>query len=228
MKDPGKANILGIDTSSRQLYLGLAFGDDRLVKSMEEVGLSHGQVIVRKIAELFESAGMAREELGGICVCLGPGSFTGLRIGLAVAKGMAIALDIPVVGVSLFEMAAHKLGHVDREVAVVIPLKRDEFFLAKVVGGRVIRDQIRVVPMDSLRDLIAEGAAVGLGFSLSEKFALRQGEDLSEAVRYDGGDLIHLGREKLASGAIGDLSSLEPLYIQKSKAEIRFERGNRP
>jgi tRNA threonylcarbamoyladenosine biosynthesis protein TsaB len=227
MMDPGRANILGIDTSSHQLHLGLAFGGDRLVKSTEEVGQSHGQVIVKKIAELFESAGMAREELGGICVCLGPGSFTGLRIGLAAAKGMAVALGIPVVGVSLFEIAAYKLGYVDEEVAVVIPLKRDEFFLAKVAGGKVISDRIRVVPTDSLGELIAEGAAAGFGFGLSEMFALRHGEDLSEAVRYDGGDLIHLGREKLVSGVVGDLTSLEPLYIQKSKAEIRFERGNR-
>lgn len=227
MRNFSESNILAIDSSSRSLRLGLAFDIDRLVKSDEVVEQSHGQVIVKKIGELFQSAAIDKGQLDGICVCTGPGSFTGLRIGLAAAKGMAVALDIPVVGVSLFEIAAHKLQHIDSVVAVVIPLKKDELFVADICGGRLVDGKIRVVPADSLPDAIGERAVAGFQFDAAESFPSLGNKNLSEVAQYDAGDLIYLGREKLGGDQAGDLALLEPLYVQKSQAEIKFELRDR-
>ncbi len=227
MKNWTDSNILAIDSSGRTLRLGLAFGSDRMVKSDEVVEQSHGQVIVKKIGELFESAAMDKGQLDGICVCTGPGSFTGLRIGLAAAKGMAVALDIPVVGVNLFEIAAYKLRQVDMTVAVVIPLKRDEVFVASVRPGELFDGKIRVVPVDSLSAAISEEAVAGIQFEPGQSFSGLKKQDLSEKTKYDAGDLIYLGREKFAKNLAADLSLLEPLYVQKSQAEIKFELRNK-
>ena len=67
---------------------------------------------------------MARDKIEGLVVCAGPGSFTGLRIGLAVAKGIATALEIPIAAVSLFEIAAAKLEAGGEIVQVLVPFKR--------------------------------------------------------------------------------------------------------
>jgi tRNA threonylcarbamoyladenosine biosynthesis protein TsaB len=219
-------NILAIDTSGKNLKLALSFGGDRLVKSDELMEQSHGQLLIKKIGELFQSAGLGREELDAIIVCTGPGSFTGLRIGLAAAKGMAVALDIPVVPVSLFEIAAGKLASVEGDVSVVVPLKRDEYFVSEVNGGQHAAD-IRVVGNDGLRLLAEKNSVAALHLDLSAAVSGAIANDFSDAVGYDAADLIYIGTSKLDSGYAGDLSTLEPLYIQKSQAEIRFDQRNK-
>jgi len=109
MNDFNPQSVLAIDSSTHILKLALSFGDDRLVQISEEVEKSHGQIIVKKINELFQSAGLNKSMLRAIVVATGPGSFTGLRIGLATAKGIATALNIPVAGVGVFEVAVYKL-----------------------------------------------------------------------------------------------------------------------
>lgn len=227
MKSWDESNILAIDSSSRSLRLGVSFGGDRLVESNEVVEQSHGQLIMKKIAELLESAAVRREDLDGICVCVGPGSFTGLRIGLAAAKGMAVALDIPVAGVSLFELAAYKLRDVDRPVSVLVPLKKDEFFVSEVAGGELATGEIKVVAVEALGDSLSGKAVAVYHLDLAETVDGPRSDNLSSKIQYSAGDLIYLGRSKFESGQVGDLSSLEPLYVQKSQAEIRFEQRNK-
>jgi len=227
MMDTANSNILAIDSSSRTLSLGLSFGGDRLVKSEEAAEQSHGQIIMKKIGELFESAGLERTELGAICVCTGPGSFTGLRIGLAAAKGMAVALGIRVAGVSLYELAAYKLRYVDKKVSVIIPLTRDEVFLGEVHRGKLVDERIAVISNRDVGSRIGEGAVAGYQVNLAQRLPELPNEDLSSVAAYDIADLLWLGRLKLSEDVTDDLASLEPLYVQKSQAEINYERRSK-
>jgi len=220
-------NILAIDSSSRTLNLGLSFGGDRLVKSEEAVDQSHGRIIMKKVGELFDAAGLKRDELGAICVCTGPGSFTGLRIGLAAAKGMAVALGIPVVGVSLYELAAHKLRSVNKRVSVIIPLTRDEVFLGEVFEGRLVEDRIAVVANRDIGSRVGENSVAGYQVNLAERLPGLSNEDLSSSATYDVADLLWLGRARLRETDDHDLAALEPLYVQKSQAEIKYERRHK-
>jgi len=130
--------------------LGVRFAGDRLVKSSEMIEKTHGQLIIKKIGDLLSTAEVETSGLDAITAGIGPGSFTGLRIGLAAAKGMAVALDIPVVGVSCFEIAAFRLASFGSTVAVLVPLNRDEIFLAEVAGGSVDLTDIEVVELTRL------------------------------------------------------------------------------
>ncbi|UCD63184.1 MAG: tRNA (adenosine(37)-N6)-threonylcarbamoyltransferase complex dimerization subunit type 1 TsaB [Candidatus Zixiibacteriota bacterium] len=221
------SNLLAIDTSSRRLLLGLSFGGDRLVKSDEAVEQSHGQLLIKKIAALFSSAGLGPGDLDGIVACTGPGSFTGLRIGLAAAKGMAVATAIDVVGVSLFETAAHRLSDVDGTVIVVVPLRRGEYAVGQVGGGRHLEENLRVASDGELEELLAGSRVATYHMSLESGLAKAVRDDLSSKARFDAADLIAVGREKLLLGKADELTALEPLYIQKSQAEIKFERRKR-
>ncbi len=217
-------NILAIDTSTRCLRLALSYGADRLVKSQEEVEKSHGQFIVKKIGELFQSSGLKVDRLDAIVVCTGPGSFTGLRIGLAVAKGMAVALSIPIAGVNLFAVAAHKLSDFEGKVHVVIPLNRDECFTAAVENGSYDEQSLSIMAYANLFSRVGHHRVAGIGIDLSRQFPVLQQIDVSSHLDYDGADLLHLGRRRLSDGSVDDLAQLEPIYVQKSQAELRFEQ----
>jgi tRNA threonylcarbamoyladenosine biosynthesis protein TsaB len=220
-------NLLAIETSTSRLKLGLSFGGDRLVKSDDEVERSHGQIIVRKISNLFSSAGLQPGDLNGIVVSTGPGSFTGLRIGLAAAKGMAVALKIPIVGVSLFELAAQVLRYEEHLVWVVLRVRRDEFLVGQVLHGTFDPGAVAAVPAAQLGEYIHEGEAIGVGLDLS---IVAPGANLVDGIGeldVDPTGLIEIGRRKLEAGEGADVATLEPLYLQKSQAEIKFEQRHR-
>jgi len=227
MTDPIERNLLAIDTSTRVLHLGLRFGADRLIKSSEEIEKSHGQLIIKKIGELMGTAGLTSDRIDALAVCTGPGSFTGLRIGLAATKGFALALDIPAVAVSTFDIAAWRLRESGVTVNTIVPLNRDECILCPVDGGRHDPEQIAIVAYTDLIGHIGTGTVAAIGFDLGSRLPEMTNDDLSDRLQYDAADLIHLGSEKLDAGQIEDIARMEPLYLQKSQAEIRFDKHHR-
>lgn len=216
-------NVLAIDSSSLQMKLALQFAGDRLVKSTTEVVASHGQEITKKIHDLMSSAAIVPADLEAIVVSTGPGSFTGLRIGIALAKGMATALQIPVVGLNLFDLAARRLGDIHRDVLVIVPYKKDEYFATTVRGGTCRIDRIETFPAKELLERV-QGCSVAAPVSAPEGLAEAADDDFSHRVRYDGSHLIEAGLYQLAGRGQTELAQLEPMYVQKSQAELNFER----
>lgn len=227
MIDFSNENILAIDCSGKELNLGLRFGNDRMVKLSIEAGRSHGQLIIEKISDLLKSAEMKVEQLRALVVSTGPGSFTGLRIALAAAKGMATALNIPAVGVSLFEIAAFKLSQTEQAVTVIVPFKRDSVFAGEVKSGKFNNSSIRVMAIHELQENLSGLEVVSCGFD-QEKIPIAVKEiETAGSVSFDAADLLQIGFEKLKKGEVSDLADLEPLYVQKSQAEINFEQAQR-
>ncbi len=227
MTDFSNENILAIDCSGKELNLGLRYGDDRMVKLSIEASRSHGQLIIEKISDLLKSAEIKVEQLRALVVSTGPGSFTGLRIALAAAKGMATALNIPAVGVSLFEIAAFKLSKTEQAVTVIVPFKRDSVFAGEVKSGEFNDSSIRVVAIHEFQEDLSGLEVVSCGFN-QEKIPIAVKEiETAGSVSFDTADLLQIGFEKLKKGEVSDLADLEPLYVQKSQAEINFEQAQR-
>ncbi|HOP07540.1 MAG TPA: tRNA (adenosine(37)-N6)-threonylcarbamoyltransferase complex dimerization subunit type 1 TsaB [candidate division Zixibacteria bacterium] len=222
MIDFSLANVLAIDTSSHLLRLALQFGGDRLVKSEEDAGQSHGQMLIRKIQNLLESANLQPSDLQALVVATGPGSFTGLRIGIAVAKGMAVAQNLPVAGVSLLDVAEAKLARLDDSLNLLIPFKRDEFFITKPLSGCFNPGRVGTIAVEKIPALIRNEPTAVVGLDPS-RVAAYENSPL-QVVAFDAADLLHIGVARLLKSGGDDLETLEPLYIQKSQAEIRFDR----
>ncbi len=91
--------ILAIDTCEKTCAAAIVSGGDALAKRVEEIGRGHAERLLPMIDELLAEAGVGFDALTRIAVCVGPGTFTGLRIGLSVARGLALSLGIPCVGV---------------------------------------------------------------------------------------------------------------------------------
>jgi tRNA threonylcarbamoyladenosine biosynthesis protein TsaB len=168
------------------------------------------------------SAGLDKRDLTAIVATVGPGSFTGLRIGLAVAKGIAVARDIPIVGVNQFEVAAYRLRHEPEPVLVIVPFKSDAVFAATVRGGTFDPSAIDVVPVAAITEAAQQGRVAVFGLEGKAPDAPRV-----TALETDIADLAFLGRRKLAAGEVADPAGLEPLYVQRSQAEIRFDERQR-
>ena len=112
--------VLGIDTGTPAAALGIASGG-RIIASLARSSTSHGGSLPNAVDELLAGAKLSFGQLAGFAVGLGPGSFTGLRIGAAYAKGLAFACGLPIVGVSSIDaMAVCAIAHVQTRIGATI------------------------------------------------------------------------------------------------------------
>lgn len=219
--------LLAIDTSSGTLSLAVSYGQDRLVQSQTPVEKSHGQVLLKQIDNLFKSISVSPDELDAIVVNTGPGSFTGLRVGLAAAKGMAVALNIGLIGVNIFELAAHGLGNSVKKTWVMVPIRKNEFALAPIVNGSFQESELTTSPLEQVLDKTGSEAIVGVTVDPATLLA-RSGQAIrGSEIKPDPAALIYCGRKKLKRGNKQPLEEIEPMYVQKSQAELRFEERQR-
>ena len=225
-------NVLAIDTATPTLRLALRYGSDRMVKSEEKVEHSHARMLARKIDGLLESCGLTKKEIGAIVVNRGPGSFTGLRIGIAAARGISLALSRPLVAVSMFEIVASRFREHDGGITVVAPFKRDACVVSVVASGQWQRETMRVFNLSAgLDEKFTEAARViAIGYDRDMlPPSLLSGSKI-EFIDYDAGDLIPAGVDKLSlSVQSGDQipDELEPVYAQPSQAEINLANRGR-
>ena len=124
--------VLAIDTTGPACSIALAdFGESESVRGciVEPMQRGHAEALVPMLDRLFVEAGVAAKSVERIAVTVGPGSFTGLRVGVSAARALALALDVPAVGVSVFEAIRESLGDQAPPFAVALDARRDEIYL---------------------------------------------------------------------------------------------------
>ena len=125
--------VLALDSSTLDLSLALAEGQPGAWRVVAEArhppGTNHSVLLPNALGELIASAGWKRTELEALVVGLGPGSFTGLRIGLASTKGLAYAQRIPIVGVSSLEAMAREAGSAGELLVPALDARRSELYV---------------------------------------------------------------------------------------------------
>jgi tRNA threonylcarbamoyladenosine biosynthesis protein TsaB len=120
--------LLGIATATSQVGVALSGVDGPLASLHVRRGRRHAELLAPAIETITRMAGIGTQQIGRIAVDVGPGLFTGLRVGVATAKALAAALDLPIVGCSSLELLAYPHRRQDRLVASVIDAKRGEIF----------------------------------------------------------------------------------------------------
>jgi tRNA threonylcarbamoyladenosine biosynthesis protein TsaB len=149
--------LLAIDTAAPRLQLALLRGEhaDTIVEEMPQ---GQAERIFPAIDELLERSGLAYKDLRRIAVTTGPGSFTGLRIGLSAARGLGLALGIPVIGVP--SLLALSLPATDGPAAVLLDARRDEAYFQAFSGPAIPVSEPMLLPMAEARARIPAGAEV--------------------------------------------------------------------
>ena len=150
--------LLAIDTAAPRLALAVLRDGDRVDTLVEDMATGQAERLFPAIDALFARTGIAYADLTRIAVTTGPGSFTGLRIGLSAARGLALALGIPVIGVP--SLLALSLNAQCDPVAVLLDARRGEAYVQSFSGpGIPIRDAA-ILPMDEARASIAPDVAI--------------------------------------------------------------------
>lgn len=128
-------NILALDTCLNSCSVIVWEGDRALVSIEEPMARGHQERLAPMAAEAMAQAGVAFSRLDRVAVTVGPGSFTGLRVGLAFAKGLALALEIPCVGVGALEaLAGGRAGF----AAACVDARRDQLYFQAFADGRAV------------------------------------------------------------------------------------------
>jgi len=227
--------ILSIDTTTMMGSVALSDGGTLLADVQHGVRSTHSERLISSIDELLNIVGWDASAIEGIAIAIGPGSFTGLRIGLATAKGISIATGAPLVGVSSLECLALNARGSDRDVLSLIDARRGELYAAIYgVGwsGKLTKKMDEcVLPPEELIERIGEmeGEFVLVGDGV-DRWGELIGDALGEKVRMPRGlysfprahNLALLSGERFARGEVNDLADVIPNYIRRSDAEIGF------
>lgn len=148
---------LAIDTAAPRLQLGLLLADGRVDISIDDIATGHAELLFERIATLLERNGVIYGDLGRVAVTTGPGSFTGLRIGLSAARGIGLARSVPVIGIpSLLALSLSATGPVD----VLVDARRDEAYFQSFSAPGVAGSAPQLLPMTEARAALRPDAAL--------------------------------------------------------------------
>lgn len=224
--------LLAIDTSTPRV--AVAIGDSGRVRG--EVALAgrrrHAEQLAPAIAYLCEQTQVEVGQFAAVAVGVGPGLFTGLRVGVTTAKIMAQALRIPVVPVPSLDLVAYPLRHSSRLVAVVLDARRREVYSAQyrpVPGGVQRVSDYTVGPADDLvADLAAQGEEVLLaGDGIDPNRAAFAVLDRAEVAGSDfdapsASALVELASGRVEREEFESPYDVRPLYLRASDAELAW------
>ena len=129
---PPDALILGFDTSAAHCAAALLCGDRVIAARVEPMEKGQAERLVPMLEEVLAEGGTGWQDLAALAVCTGPGNFTGVRIAVATARGLALGLGIPAIGVTLLEARA---AGADGPVTVVEDARRGEVYVQRFPGG---------------------------------------------------------------------------------------------
>jgi tRNA threonylcarbamoyladenosine biosynthesis protein TsaB len=240
--------ILALETATSACTVAVVDHGNVLVESFLQVPRAHSTRLMPLVAQAVTDSGIAKQDLDAIAVGVGPGSFTGLRIGLSTAKGLAFALGKPTVGVSTLKAMAYGTG---AQLGLVVPMldaKRGEVFTAVYAAGSSDPNTwAELIPPSHMHyaKLGDEIAALRAGLRHTWQFVTCCGDvapkyapelGLGDPVRLaPAGAMLPrawavaaLGQAMLASGQASDPEALAPIYLRKSEAETLWEARKSP
>ena len=229
--------VVGIDTSTPQTSIAIG-GDGGVLARASIAGRARQESVTPALEQLLAWADLDIDRIGGIAVGIGPGLFTGLRVGVETAKTLAQVLGVPIVGISSLDALAYAVRYTPRRIVAAIDARRGEVFAAayrSVPGGVVRESDPSVLRPDhlvaELQAMPGEVLCVGNGAILYRREIQDVGsrvEFASSAVAHpDAACLVELAVPRFLREEHDRLFEVLPLYIRKSDAEIAWDQRAR-
>ncbi len=229
--------ILAIDTATKVCSAALVRDDTVVAEISRVASQQHSELLLPFVDQAMKQAKLTVSDLDRLAVSIGPGSFTGLRIGLSVAKGIAAGAEIPIVPVPTMDAIAYnafRLNGGGTKVSVILPARRREYYYSRYrrsEGKPECISDIRVVTTDELIAILSELSADGIAGEGIEKFFedIKPDASHNEPVAVRIREALDKKLDMITSATTGlmykyyetvDASFLEPLYIKQ------FESGS--
>ena len=227
--------VLGVETSTPQASVAIGSEQGIVASALVSRGASYNEFLLPAIRFCLEQANLGFTNIGGVAVSLGPGLYTGMRVGVATAKALAQALSVPIIGMASLDLLAYEVRYSPRPICAALDGRRKEVFHAfyrSSPGGIQRMTDYRVERAEQLAYGIAskpgEVLLVGNGALLYREIF----EELGSSVEIgtmghafpDARALVELALPRLFREEFDSLDELKPLYLRQSAKRIQWER----
>lgn len=227
--------VLGIETSTPQASVAIGSEQGLVASAMVSRGASYNEFLLPAIEFCLKEASLGYRNLGAVAVSLGPGLFSGMRVGVATAKALAQTLSLPMVGLASLDLVAYDVRYSSKTICAVLDARRSEVFYAfyRASPGGIQR-------MSSYRVEKPGQLAIGIASRPEEVLLVGNGALLYREMFEEVGSVVEIGTMNHAfpnAGALVELSlprlfredfdspyELKPLYLRESARPIQWER----
>jgi tRNA threonylcarbamoyladenosine biosynthesis protein TsaB len=225
--------VLALETSTLAGSVALC-EDGRVVGlSLLDVALTHSERLMAMIHRLIDDCRWRIDRVEGLAVSIGPGSFTGLRVGAATAKGLALALAVPIAPVPTLDVLAANVPFADAPVCPILDARKREVYLAvyRWDGGAMARQSnYMALPPEAAVDRLPDAAILlGDGVPACQPHLVtsrRAWVEAPPAQRMPSASVVgQIGSAMLAAGQGVDGDTLQPLYLRPSEAELKLRHA---
>jgi tRNA threonylcarbamoyladenosine biosynthesis protein TsaB len=227
--------VLGIETSTPQASVAIGSEQGVIASAMVSRGAGYSEFLLPAVRFCLDQAGVGFNNLGGVAVSLGPGLYTGMRVGVSTAKALAQAMSVPIVGMASLDLLAYGVRYTSETICAVLDAKRKEVFNAfyrpspggiqRMTPYRVERPERLAVGIDSRpEDVLLIGNGALLYRHLFEDLdSVAEIGTMSDAFP-DARSLVELALPRLYREDYDSLDQLKPLYLRSSAQQIRWEQ----
>ena len=230
--------VLGIETSTSQTSVAIGSERGTVASALLSTGASHHEAVTPAIDHITRWSGTSLSHVGGVAVGIGPGLFTGLRVGVQTAKAIAQVLSVPMVGLTSLDVLAFAVRYTRRVIGAVVDARRGEVFFAlyRPAPGGVTRateymvgsparlaGELEALPHDVL--LVGDGA---MRYRRQLESVGSFVEFASPALGYPhAASLVELSIPRFHREEFDRVADVVPLYLRKSDAEIAWNKRAR-
>ncbi|HSA78886.1 MAG TPA: tRNA (adenosine(37)-N6)-threonylcarbamoyltransferase complex dimerization subunit type 1 TsaB [Nitrospirota bacterium] len=226
-------NILGIETSTKTGSVAIVSEDGVVAQYSLNIEVTHSERLMSTVDRVLKDTGLVIHDLDGFSVAIGPGSFTGLRIGLSTVKGLALATGKPIAAVPTLQALAWNLPYSVYPVCPLLDARKNEVYAAlyRFAGTALVQ----VLPETAISIFrLAEQISEKVVFTgegsrifrngIQEVFGERAVFAPHSAVLPSGAKVAEIGLDMIKSGRQVEPDRLTPLYIRRPEAEVVWEK----
>jgi tRNA threonylcarbamoyladenosine biosynthesis protein TsaB len=210
--------ILNIETATKNCSVSLAKNGETIIcKEIAEQGYSHAEKLHVFIAEIIKEAGVLMSDLKAIAVSHGPGSYTGLRIGVSAAKGLCYALEIPLIAIDTLTSLANQVKHNDGLIVPMIDARRMEVYSAIFNSNKeMIRDvQAEILTKESFANQAETIYFIGDSNEKAKSVLTKANFIfLDEIVFPSANEMSAISYQKFQNNVFVDVAYFEPYYLK--------------
>jgi len=212
--------ILNIETSSKNCSICLS-SKGNLVTSfdLEDEAYRHSELLTSSIQNILSQNNLDVSGLSAVSVGIGPGSFTGLRIGLSVAKGLCYPHNIDLIGISSLKIIANSVIKENKNIISLIKDKGEHYYISKYSNDlkEVVEPKIKLIDRDYIFNILDDNSVIVVNTDESNKFISDLvNEEIQVFKRTISSiDMISLSHKSLEEKKFEDIAYIEPMYVKK-------------